>query len=127
MFSPLLQLNYALFQAINAPAGSHPLLDALMVFCANSLIFFWPLLLLMVWGIPLAWRKRLLTPGEAEVIQERRALVLWVALACLFAYGLNLVIEQFVFEPRPFVGHKILWRVHTHRQPAGLQPGRDHR
>lgn len=46
-------------------------------------------------------------PGEAELLQKRRALVLWVALACLLAYGLNLLIEQFVFEPRPFISHKV--------------------
>lgn len=107
MFSGLLQLNYTLFQEINAPAGSHPLFDALMVFCANSLIFCWPLLLLVIWGIPLNWRRRPLRPGEAEIIQERRALVLWVAFACLLAYGINLLIEQFLFEPRPFIGHKV--------------------
>jgi len=107
LFSELLQLNYKLFQDINAPAGSHPLFDALMVFCANTLIFCWPLLLLMVWGIPLSWRRSPLRPGEAEIIQERRALVLWVAFACLLAYGINLLIEQFLFEPRPFIGHKV--------------------
>src|SRR5205085_5188898 len=85
----------------------HPFFDAVMIFCANSLIFFFPLLLIMVWGIPLKWRKRALLPGEAELLQERRALVLWVALACLLAYGLNLLIEQFVVEPRPFVSHKV--------------------
>ena len=107
MFSGVLQLNYMLFQEINAPAGAHPFFDAVMIFCANSLIFFFPLLLIVVWGVPLKWRKRALLPGEAELLQERRALVLWVALACLLAYGLNLLIEQFVFEPRPFIGHKV--------------------
>ena len=107
MFSGLLQLNYMLFQEINAPAGSHPWLDALMIFCANFLIFFFPLLLFMVWGRPLNRRKRALFSGEAELLQERRALVLWVALACLLAFGLNLLIEQFVFEPRPFISHKV--------------------
>src|SRR5436190_13266810 len=97
MFSGLLQLNYTLFQEINAPAGSHPWFDALMIFCANALIFFLPLLLIMVWGRPLNWRKRALLPMEAELLQERRALVLWVALACLLAFGLNLLIEQFIF------------------------------
>lgn len=107
MFSDLLQLNYRLFQLVNAPAGSHPILDALMIFSANSLIFLWPLLLLMVWGIPVSWRRRALRPGEAEIIQERRALVLWVAFACLLGYAINLMLEQFIFEPRPFISHKV--------------------
>ena len=33
--------------------------------------------------------------------------MLWVAFACLLAYGINLLIEQFLFEPRPFIGHKV--------------------
>lgn len=103
----LLQWNYLLFQKINSPAGSHPLFDALMIFCANSLIFCWPLLLLLVWGVPPSWRKRALRPGEAELLEQRRSVVLWVAFACLLAYAFNLLIEQFIFEPRPFVTHTV--------------------
>jgi undecaprenyl-diphosphatase len=105
--STLLQFNSNLFQEMNAPAGSHPLIDSLMIFAANWLIFCWPLVLLMVWGIPLSWRKRPVRPEEAEILLERRALVVWVALACLLAYGLNLLIERFLFEPRPFIDHKV--------------------
>src|SRR5437763_11416871 len=96
-----------LFQHINMRAGEWPWFDALMVFCANLLIFCWPLLLLAVWGVPLSWRRQPVQPGEAEVLQERRATVLWIAVACLLAYAVNLLIEQFVFEPRPFVTHKV--------------------
>ncbi len=103
----LLQWNYLLFQKINSPAGSHPLFDALMIFCANSLIFCWPLLLLLVWGVPLSWRRQPLRPGEAELLEQRRSVVLWVAFACLLAYAFNLLIEQFIFEPRPFISHTI--------------------
>jgi len=102
-----MQWNYMLFQDINAHAGEWPGFDALMVFCANLLIFCWPLLLLVVWGVPFSWRRRPLQPGEVEVLQERRATVLWTAVACLVAYAINLLIEQFVFEPRPFVTHKV--------------------
>lgn len=105
--STVLELNYMLFQDINTHAGEYPWFDALMIFCANSLIFCWPLLLLIVWGRPLSWRKRVLWTGEADVVRENRAAVLWVGFACLLAYGMNLAIEQFVFEPRPFVGHKV--------------------
>lgn len=107
MLSWLLQLNYMTFQEINAPAGGHPVLDAIMVFCANSLIFFFPIVMLVLWGIPLAWRKRSFSPEEAGNYRERRAVVLWIGVACVLAYGLNLLIEQFVFEPRPFVSHKV--------------------
>ncbi len=105
--STLMQFNYMLFQDINAYAGQFSWFDAFMAFCANSLIFFWPILLLIVWGIPLNWRTRTLQPNEIEILQERRAVVLWTALACLVAYAMNLLIEQFVFEPRPFISHKV--------------------
>jgi len=105
--STVMQLNYQLFQAINTHAGHSPLLDALMVFCANLLIFFWPLLLLALWGRPLAWRKRSLAPGEVRAIQERRAVVLWIGIACILAYVFNLTLEHFIFEPRPFITHHI--------------------
>ena len=72
MISQVLQLNYALFQDMNGHADTHPLLDTLMVFCANSLIFCWPLILLLVWGRPLNWRKQTLQPAEVEMIQKRR-------------------------------------------------------
>ena len=105
--SLLLQLNYALFQAINAHAGIHPWLDALMVFCANDLIFCLPLLLLLMWGRPVNWRGQPLSTGELEMLRERRAAVLWVIFACLVAYAINLAIEQFIFEPRPFISHHV--------------------
>ncbi len=105
--STLIQFNYMLFSEINASAGTIPWFDALMVFCANTLIFGWPIFLLFVWGMPFSWRKRPVQPTEEATIQERRAIVLWVAVACLVAYAINLLIEQFVFEPRPFVTHKV--------------------
>jgi undecaprenyl-diphosphatase len=107
MISQLLQLNYTLFQDMNVHAGTFPLLDTLMVFCANSLIFCWPLFLLLVWGRPLHWRKQTLQPGEVEMVQKRRAVVLWVGVACILAYVLNLLLEHMIFEPRPFVNHNI--------------------
>ena len=107
MISQLLQLNYTLFQDMNVHAGTFPLLDTLMVFCANSLIFCWPLFLLLVWGRPLHWRKRTLQPAEVEMIQKRRAVVIWVGVACVLAYLLNLLLEHMIFEPRPFVNHNI--------------------
>lgn len=107
MLSWLLQINYMAFQEINAPAGRHPVLDAIMIFCANSLIFFFPILLLLLWGIPLAWRKQPLSTEQVANLRVRRAVVLWIGVACVLAYGLNLLIEQFVFEPRPFVSHKV--------------------
>jgi undecaprenyl-diphosphatase len=103
----LLQLNYTLFQLINGQAETQPWLDRWMVFCANYLIFFFPLLLILMWGRPMKWRSQPLTAGEQIVLDERRAVVLWTAVACVGAYALNLLIEQFVFEPRPFINHHV--------------------
>ncbi len=96
--SLLLQLNYALFQSINSQAGVYPWLDALMVFSANYLVFLLPIPMLLMWGRPLAWRGKQLSSGEQEILRERRAAVLWVAIACIAAYILNLLVEQVVFE-----------------------------
>ena len=106
MFSALMSENYRIFQEINASAGIYPWLDTLMVFCANSLIFLFPLVLVMVWGRPLRWRKHV-SKQEEDLLRERRSVVIWVGVACLVAYGINLLIEQFVFEPRPFVSHHV--------------------
>lgn len=105
--STLIQINYALFRDINGPAGGVPWLDAVMIFCANYLIFLWPVFLLLVWGLPLGWRRRSLRPGEAEIIQERRAALVWVIVACVLSFGMDLLIEQFYYEPRPFVTHRV--------------------
>ena len=105
--SLLLQFNYTLFQAINSHAGAHPWLDALMIFCANYLVFCLPLVMLLMWGRPVNWRKQALSAGEQQILRERRAAVLWVAIACLAAYALNLLIEQVIFEPRPFITYHV--------------------
>jgi undecaprenyl-diphosphatase len=105
--STLIHINYLLFQDINAPAGTISWLDMIMIFFANWLIFLWPLFLLLVWGLPLSLRKQPLRPGEAAIIEESRSAILWIIIACALAYAFNLLIEQFVFEPRPFVSHKV--------------------
>lgn len=105
--STLIHLNYQIFQGINAPAGTIPWLDVIMIFFANWLIFLWPLFLLLIWGLPLSQRKQPLQPGEMRIVEESRAAILWVIIACALAYAFNLLIERFIFEPRPFVSHKV--------------------
>lgn len=115
----LQQFNYMLFQEVNALAGHVSLLDALMIFSANWLIFFYLLLLLLAWGRPLNWRKRLVGVDETQSIYTIRSTILWTALACALAYVLNLTIEQFVFEPRPFISHRVHLLV-THAADASF-------
>lgn len=107
MFSAFSQLNYSLFTELNSHAGAIPWLDTLMVFCSELLIFCWPLLLVLAWGIPLSWRKGPLPEAEVVRLQDRRAAIIWIAGACLLAYGFNLLIEQVVYEPRPFISHHV--------------------
>jgi len=123
MISNLLQLNYILFQDVNRHAGQHPLFDLFMIFCANWLIFCWPLLLLLAWGRPLNWRNRTLELQEAEIVQKIRATVLWIGVACVVAYIINLALEHMVFEPRPFISHHVHLLV-TH--PADASFPSDH-
>ena len=92
---------------INDVAGRWFWLDEVMIFCANMLIFCWPLLMLAMWGRPLSWRKRPLRPGELAIIRECRAVILWIGVACILSYLCNFTIEHFVFEPRPFVAHHV--------------------
>lgn len=105
--SGFLQLNYMLFQDINVHAGQSSWFDLLMVFCANYLIFCLPVFLLLVWGIPFGWRKRPLQQSEAEIAYARRSVVIWIIVACVLAYAINLAWEQVIFEPRPFISHKV--------------------
>lgn len=107
MFTWLVQMNYLLFEKINAEAGRWIWLDNTMIFCADLLIFLWPLLLLLLWGLPYSWSKRPLRAGEDAIKLECRSVILWVAPACLLAYLFNLGVELFVFEPRPFVAHHV--------------------
>lgn len=117
----LLQLNYALFQDINGHAGSHPWLDGLMIFCANYLIFCLPLIMLSVSHTynltPNTVAGHLPShPAQKGQMNRSRALTwgrqllstfFWIGVACLTAYALNLLIEQVIFEPRPFVSHHV--------------------
>jgi undecaprenyl-diphosphatase len=101
------QDNYTLFVDINQYAGHVHNLDLLMVFCANYLIFCYILLLLWVWGFPLAWSKTAASARIISFLALRRATVIWTVVACLLSYVLNLTVEQFIYEPRPFVSHHV--------------------
>nr|BBH86480.1 undecaprenyl-diphosphatase [Thermosporothrix sp. COM3] len=105
----LLTLNATLFHLVNQLAGRFPWLDDVMIFCAEWLIFCWPVLLLVLWGLP---RRSMQSADEQQAAFERRSLVLWVAVACALAYGFNIVIGHLAFEERPFVAMRALVLVH---------------
>jgi undecaprenyl-diphosphatase len=107
ILSWLMQENYHFFLLVNAGAGRVPLLDALMIFCANDLIFALPMLLLVLWGRPGFLRRRALRPGEAEIITACREAFLWSIGAILLAVAFNMGLSHLIFEPRPFVSHRV--------------------
>lgn len=101
------QLNYYLFLLLNQEAGHNGVLDGFMAFCANDLIFFLLIPILLLWGLPGPWRKQPLRPQETAVLQESRATLIWICVSCLIAMLMSRILASFVFEPRPFVSHHV--------------------
>lgn len=103
----VLHENYRLFVDLNQYAGRVPVLDQLMIFGANDLIFLWPLLLLLLWGRPAFLRTRADRPGEAEIRETCRATFVWSIGTVVLAIAFNLGLSHLIFEPRPFVTHVV--------------------
>lgn len=112
LFAPFLQENWQAFQDINARAGQHPVLDTLMVFSANDLIFLLPLLLLVFWCLCARWSPLFHQRGtsgmhglEARARTLGQQMVLLGGLAVALALAFNLALGDLIAEPRPFVSH----------------------
>jgi undecaprenyl-diphosphatase len=108
----LLRDNWNAFEDINQRAGHQPVLDALMVFSANDLIFLLPLLLLVFWCLCAGWSPLLRRTGAEErtslVLPERTLGQQMILLACgavVLALAFNLALGSLIYEPRPFVSH----------------------
>ena len=103
----LLAGNWQLFLAINEHAGQNSWLDQLMIFCANDLIFFLPLVLVAWWLVFVSWSP--LQRWRADISAPECALALrtvfLTVLAAVLAVAMNLTIEHFLQEPRPFISH----------------------
>lgn len=104
--------NWNAFEDINQKAGHQPVLDALMVFSANDVIFFLPLLLLVFWCLCARWSPLLRRAGADErvglVARERTLGQQMILLACgavALALALNVALGSLIYEPRPFVSH----------------------
>jgi undecaprenyl-diphosphatase len=109
----LLAINWQLFEAINQPAGHEQLLDPLMVFGANDVIFLAPLLLLALWlGLAVGVARGQNAAVPAMVSDRLRAvgrqLALLACLGVVLALALNLTLGHLLYEPRPFVSHPAL-------------------
>lgn len=87
-------LDYRLEQLVNAPAGTHPLWDGLLIHVADWAAPAFALALL-VWFLIGWWRG---------APRDRQAALAGLA-AALLALLINLVIGHLYFRPRPFVAH----------------------
>lgn len=100
-------LNLALFLRLNHIAGHNGLLDGLLVFSANDLIFFLVIPILFLWGLPSQWHRHAYQPEENALLYKSRRTFIWMAIACVIAVIISSTIASFVFEKRPFVAQHV--------------------
>ena len=79
--------NLTLFHVINDMAGKNSALDTTMIFAANYLIYLFAFYLAYTWF------------AKNEFRQE----ALFAGYAALLGLGINFIITQFYFHPRPFM------------------------
>lgn len=105
----VLSWNWTLFEDINHPAGHEGLLDRVMVFAANDLIFLLPLLLLVLWFALARWSPLVRRGSEGDAARMEGHIVLALAVVgVVIALGINVLLGHLLFEPRPFVSHPTL-------------------
>ena len=83
-------LNIELFSLINGLAGKNTVLDGIMLFSAQFIVFFTPIFLLYLW-----FRQ-----GDRP---EDRKMVMLVFVSILLALVVSVSISLFYYHPRPFV------------------------
>jgi undecaprenyl-diphosphatase len=106
MGQDVLSLNWNLFEQINGPAGHAGLLDSMMIFTANNLLYLLPLLLLLFWFALARWSPLLRrdSPTDAARMDAHVTLLLTV-LGAAIALGFAILLGNMFFEPRPFISH----------------------
>lgn len=109
MISSLLRDNWIIFEDINGQAGHHGLLDRVMIFGAQDVIYLLPLLLLALWVAAARWSPWRGRAVDHPWLAYDRALgqriVLLACAAVVLALILNIVLALGINEPRPFVSH----------------------
>ena len=103
----LLAGNWQLFLSINEHAGQNSWLDRAMIFCANDLIFFLPFALVLWWLVFVSWsplQRWRVDISAPECAMALRTVFLTI-MAAVVAVAMNLTIEHFIREPRPFISH----------------------
>jgi undecaprenyl-diphosphatase len=104
--------NWSGFRDINGLAGHNTMLDSVMIFSANDLIFLLPLLAALVWLSVARWspyqrwlRARFGEPLSARARWVGQRIAISAALAVAFALALNILLGALIFEPRPFIAN----------------------
>ncbi len=82
-----IDINLALFHIINGLAGKNYILDAVMIFIAKYLIYIFGIYLIYLWFVRSKYRQE----------------VLFAGYAALLGLGINFIITQLYFHPRPFM------------------------
>ena len=109
MVQDLLSVNWNLFEDINQPAGHEGLLDPMMVFAANDLIFLLPLLFLILWFALARWSPLARRDSQSDAARMEGHIVLALAVVgVVIALGINVLLGHLLFEPRPFISHPTL-------------------
>jgi undecaprenyl-diphosphatase len=80
-------INLALFNIINGLAGKNYFLDTVAIFTAKYLIYIFGIYLIYLWFLRSKYRQEVLFAGYAALI----------------GLGINFIITQFYFHPRPFM------------------------
>jgi undecaprenyl-diphosphatase len=86
-------MNYSVFQAINQWAGRSHLLDSIMIFCANDLVWVMLAVLVFLW-----------LTGQPE---NQKAVFYACLTAVISLFIASVFISPAVNHTRPFVGHTI--------------------
>jgi undecaprenyl-diphosphatase len=80
-------INLELFHIINGLAGKNYILDTIAIFTAKYLIYIFGIYLIYLWFVRSKYRQEVLFAGYAALI----------------GLGINFIITQFYFHPRPFM------------------------
>ena len=103
------ELNWSLFEDVNGLAKHSSILDQVMVFAADKLIFLLPLLALLFWFALARWSPLIRDRSQADAAAMIGHITLVLtAVAVVLALGLNILLGHLIFEPRPFVSHPSL-------------------
>lgn len=115
VFQILLRDNWQAFEALNQRAGHQTLLDPLMIFGAQDLIYLAPILLLALWFATARWSLLGRNRRAATSVRERawleadrklgQRVAILGAVGVAFALTLNILLGHLVLEPRPFISH----------------------